>query len=108
MKVNKQHSLFLQLLKTSRPKERKLLLSGAENDIIKILSEIIYNLLHGNVPLSSDKIRQLRKYKQTLHSLSKRTVSLHQKRILLQQRGSGAFFPLLLPVISSVLGSLTS
>lgn len=106
-RLTRQQSLFLQLLKNSRPKERKVLLSGTENAIIKVLSEIIYNVLHGNVSLGNDKIHQLRRYKQSLQTLSNRSVSLDKKRVLLQQHGSGAFFPLLFPIITSVLGSLT-
>jgi hypothetical protein len=104
MKANKHQTLFLQLLKSSNPRGRKVLLSGAENAIVKLLSEIIYNLLHGNVPLNSYKIQRLRRHKQTLHTLSDRTVSLDRKRNILQQHGSGTFFPLLFPIISSLLG----
>jgi len=104
MKLNKHQSLFLQLLKFSSVKERKILLSGAENDIIKMLSEIVHNVLCGNVPLHSNKIYQLRKHKQIMHTLSDRSVSLARKRTLLQQQhGSGTFLPLLFPIISSIL-----
>jgi hypothetical protein len=104
MKVNKHQTLFLQLLKSSKPRERKVLLSGAENAIVKLLSEIVYNLLHGNVPLNSYKIQRLRRHKQTLYTLSDRSVTLNRKRNILHQHGSGSFFPLLFPIISTLLG----
>ena len=99
----RQAALYLQLLKTSNPRERKVLLRGIENGCIKVLSEIVHNLLHGNVSLGSDKIHHLRKYKQTLQTLSKRSVPLDRKRTLLHQHVGGGFFPLLLPILSSVL-----
>jgi hypothetical protein len=103
--LNKRQALFLQLLKNSRPRERKVLLSGAENAIIKVLSEVIYNMLHGNVSLGNDKIRQLRRYKQILQTMSNRSVSLDQKRTLLHQYGGGGLLTLLLPILSTVFGS---
>ena len=105
MRLKKQQSLFLRLLERSKPRERKRLLSGAENDVIKLLSEIIYNVLFGNVPLDHDKIRQLRRHKQTLHLLAKRSVSLDRKRTILLQHGGGSFFAALYPILTSVLGS---
>ena len=106
MKLNKKQLLFVQLLKTSKPKERRLLLAGVENDVIKMFTEIIYNLLHGNVHLRSDKKRKLRKYKQILRNLSNHTISLDRKRTLLQGQRGGSLFPILLPIISSVASRL--
>ena len=102
MRVKKQQSLFLRLLQRSKPRERKRLLSGAENDIIKLLSEIIYNVLFGNVSLDHDKIRQLQRHKQTLHLLAKRSESLDRKRAILLQHGSGSYFPALFPILTSL------
>ena len=105
MKVTKYQSLFFELLETASPRERKLLLISAEHGIIKIIAEVVYNMLLGNVPLDDGTTRCLRHYKQTLYILAERTASIHQKRALLQQRAYGAFFPLLLPIISSTLES---
>ena len=101
MKVNPHHLLFFQLLKSAKPSERKVLLAGAEHAIIKIIAETIHNLLLGNIPVDDATTRRLQAYKQTLYILANRTVTLHQKRGLLQQRADGSFFFLLLPILST-------
>jgi hypothetical protein len=106
MKLNKKQTLFLQLIKSSTPREQKLLVPALENDLIKVLSEVIYNFLHGNVSVGGNKILQLRRHKQSLRALSSRSVSLDKKRSILQQSGRGALLPLLFPILSSALGGI--
>ena len=105
-RLTKRQVLYLHLLKTSKPKQRKVLLSSIENGFIKILSEAIYNVLHGYMSLGNDKIRQLRRYKQSLQTLSKRYIPLVKKRTVLQQYGGGGnFYRVLIPIISSAFSN---
>jgi hypothetical protein len=106
MKLNKRQSIFLQLLQISTPKERKALMNGATNADIKMLSEIIFNMLYGNVRLSKDKLHQLRRHKQYLREISNRQVSLVHKRAILRNQSGGSLFPILLPILSTVVGKL--
>ena len=103
MKADNRHILFLQLLKESVPKERKAMLSSVGNDFYKLLTEIIFNLLHGNVPVSKTTIRHLRRYKGSLRTLSDRTVSFARKRTLFCRLADNALFHLLFPIITMVL-----
>lgn len=104
--IKRRHALFLQLLHESTPKERKSLLNSVGNDFYKFLSEIIFNILYGNVPIHRSKISRLRKYKQTLHTLSDRSVSLDRKRHLLHQHSGGSLLHILCPILASIVGNL--
>jgi len=77
-----------------------------ENDVIKMFAEAIYNILHGNVRLPREKKQQLLRHKQLLRNLSSSTISLANKRSLLQQQSGGSLFSVLLPIISSAVGRL--
>ena len=100
MKAIKESILFLQALKESAPKERKAMLSSVSNDFYKLLTEIIFNLLRGNVPVSNTTIHHLRRYKGTLRTLSDRSVSFARKRTLFCRLADSALFHLLLPIIT--------
>ena len=100
MKADKRHILFLQLLKESAPKERRAMLNRVGNDFYKLLTEIIFNLLHGNVPVSNATIHHLARYKGSLRTLSDRTVSFARKRTLFSRIADSALFHLLIPIIT--------
>lgn len=103
-----RQSHILRALHISKPKERAKLLSGVDDDIIKLLSEMSLNFLRGNVSTSEAAVRRLRKHKQTLRLLANRRIPLYKKRTTLvrQQQQKGGFLPLLLPVVANALGGI--
>jgi hypothetical protein len=105
MMFTKRQTSILNTLSKSRPKERKTILTGVDNDIIRILAEIALNVLHGTVRLSQAQIRRLKRHKQILRALASKRIPIKSKRaIVLKQRGG--FLPLLLPIVASALGGL--
>jgi hypothetical protein len=109
MMFTKRQALILRLLHKTKPRERSALLAGVEDDIIKVLTEMVHNTLRGNVPLTRAQWQRLHKYKQMLRTLSNRSVSLREKRSLLvkPQRGGG-FLPILLPLVASAVGGVVN
>lgn len=67
---------------------------------IKAMKEIAKNTVEGNIPLSAKDKQRLKKQKKVLIALAgkggKRT---------LRQTGAG-FLPILIPIVSSILGSI--
>ena len=70
------------------------------NDFYKLLTEIIFNLLHGNVPVSNATIHHLARYKGSLRTLSDRSVSFNRKRTLFCRLDDSALFHLLFPILT--------
>lgn len=100
-----KRSDYLSLLGSTRQKKkRELLIDFASSKDIRAVLEIVYNLLYGNLPLSSAQRRTLRKYQSTLRQIVSKTASLKRKREILKQ--DGGFLPTLIPIALSVLSSL--
>lgn len=98
--VTKQLPL-LRLLATTAPSTRKTILKAADYNLIKAIVECVYNVLVGNVKLSTQCTKKLRKHKKVLRKIhSKRSKKWKNKKKVIVQSG-GSFLPLLLaPVIS--------
>jgi|SRR5277367_122446 len=106
MKLIKKYCRVLRIL-CQKPVDKKIQYALLQSPgLIKALSEIAYNLLRGNVTLSKTQKRKLQKHKTLLRSLAcKQNTCTHKRKII--QRGGGAFLPLLLaPVISLLTSAL--
>lgn len=55
---------------SSNPKVRTAILKNADDELIRAISEITYNVIRGNVPLSKEKVEKLKKYKIQLRKLA--------------------------------------
>lgn len=100
----KKHQHFLQILAHSHPTQKRALLKTANNGQLESLCEICLNVLKGNIPVNKYK---LKKYKNTLRTLAKKSFSMQKKRKLLLNQ-SGGFLPVIAPAILSALGSILS
>lgn len=61
---------MLYALESSNPKVRTAILKNADDELIRASSEITYNVIRGNVPLSKEKVEKLKKYKIQLRKLA--------------------------------------
>ncbi|GFS63427.1 uncharacterized protein TNCV_2239701 [Trichonephila clavipes] len=95
----------VQRLLVASPAQRKAILKSATDDQIKTLCEICENLLSGNIP--TKKTKNLCSYKRVIRLLANRSVPISRKRKLFTtNRQFGAFFPLILPGVLSLLGGI--
>lgn len=93
---------FLELLARSRnSKRRKLLAQWADKHDLLAVSEVLLNVLRGNVKLTPEQIKRLRRHRKSLRILAKKTASIAEKRRMISQHGG--FLPFVLPTI---LGSV--
>lgn len=95
MKKLKKNFNFLRYLSTCSPKQRKLLLDGADESQITCLCEICLNILKGNIPIN---VKKLKKYKKAIRILAKKSTSLKNKKKILKTQ-NGGFLPMVLPAI---------
>lgn len=101
----KTHKDFLKALLTLKPKYRDALLKSCGEEEINCISECIYNVLKGKVPLKSQEKIKLKKFKNILRKLISKGRKTFRKRIIVQK--GGAFLPIILgAVLSSLLGTV--
>jgi hypothetical protein len=90
-------------LRTKSKKKRCELIEGSKLELVKALSEIIHNVLSGNVKLSADQHRRLRKHNRCMFDICN-TKALKKKKALLIQKGG--FLPALIPPALAVLAGI--
>lgn len=78
-RVNK-HKHFLQLLRSTEKNQQKAILKTASEEQLKTLSEIILNLLAGNIPINFKTKRSLKKYKDNLRGVTEKKVAISTLR----------------------------
>lgn len=94
---NKQFDV-IKALYTLNFGQRAVVLKKADEKLIKLLCDCAHNVLRGNVPLSVNCKKKLRKYVSFLRTLATKPQSLSSKRLLLLKHQS--CIPLLLaPII---------
>ena len=102
----KRNLAVLKHLIKAPPRQRKAILCTASDDLIAAISEIALNTLKGNIPLSPQQVRVLRKKQDLIKRLSNKKVSLRRKKHLVKQSG-GFLGPLLSFAIPLITGLFT-
>ena len=88
-----------KLTKLRNDKERRSFLKSCKRMTIYSICEICRNVVRGNMPISTFRKRQLKKYREHIRELSKKSISLKKRRKILNQHGG--FLPgLLLPAVT--------
>ena len=99
------HKALLEVLKTAKPKLCKAILHHSDKSLVFALCEICDNLLEGNIPLTPTQKTKLKKYRTHFRRLAHKGEGWQVKKKYLTQKG-GAFLPLLLSAVASVLPML--
>lgn len=94
--IKKCEKDLLLLSKANKNKKRKII-RDSKTCLIKAISEISKNCIHGNVNMSECLRRKLKKYRELITILSGKKYSLEKKRNIIIQKGTG-FLSLLIPV----------
>ena len=110
-KLQKQKDL-LKVLGECKAKIRRAMLKNADKELIESICHCVYNLLKGNIILTTSEKQNLVKYKKVLREQVQKSSVNHKKRILIQK---GGFLEFLIPaaitgissIISSVINSST-
>ncbi|KAK3925221.1 Putative B3 domain-containing protein [Frankliniella fusca] len=100
----KTHKALLQVLLSAKLKFRKAILENSDRALVYAICEICDNLLRGNIPLSDSHKAKRKRHRHKIRELAQRGEGWTKKKERLQK--GGAFLPLLLSTIASVLPSL--
>ena len=102
---------LLKMLYKASPKLRRALLADLPPEIVQLLSECALNILKGTITLSNKHKEKLRRYRKSLHILSKKTTPVAKKKKIIQTGGFlpailGGVLPALLPAIVEITKAL--
>ena len=86
----------------TKPRYQKAIINSADKSLIKAICESAHNLLNGNIPLGQDFKEKLRKFKNQLSNLVKKSKLKEKKKFLIQR---GGFLKFLIPIVISSLAS---
>ena len=75
-------------MNTSSTEQRTALLDTITNEQLKALTEVVHNILQGNVPLSEAHKRTLRQHKPFLRVMGDLKTSAKKKREALCRKGA--------------------
>ena len=93
---------FLHLLTCCPEHQRQFLIETATPEQIHALVQTLFNVCHGNIPVSKEVKRKLKKHIDTLGSLVESSVPYKTKKQTLAQEGGGFIQDLLIPVLTSI------
>ena len=96
------------LIRAKTVAQRAKIISKASPKLIKALSKIAGEVLHGKIPLTSAQFRKLKANKSKIRNLAslRGSVQVQRRKLLSKQRGG--FLPLLAPLLAPLLGTLVS
>ena len=99
---------LLTYLQSIPPRRQKLLIKGADREILEAFSEICLNLVRRNVKLTPQQIRKLLPYEEAIYQLSLKGHSLAKKKQIIQKGGFlTALLGTLLPTLISTVIAAT-
>ena len=100
----KKFSPYLRVLQKSSPRVRRTLAKKhCSPEFIKCICECAKNVLAGNVALSTEHKRKLKRHKKSLRKLVLKKTPINTKKKIVQ---SGGFLGALLGPIVKILGGL--
>ena len=101
-RVVKNNLPFFHLLTCCPEHQRQFLLETATPEQIHALVQILFNIRHGNIPVSKEVKRNLKKHIDALVSLVDSSVPYKKKKQTLAQEGGGFIQDSLIPVLTSI------
>lgn len=101
---------FLNKLAEFKGKQQTKIILDASEENIRALTELVYNLLDGNIDISQETKQNLKKHKIFLRSLSNKNTSVDKKKKSLLRKRSclGVIFAPILSIVGSCLGKVVA
>lgn len=99
----RRHAETLRVLSRATSQLIRIILRGADRDLINCVCECASNILKGNVPLTKHQKERLRRYQGQLRNLTKKSTSLSAKKKVVQ---TGGFLSALLAPLAGLIASL--
>ena len=102
----KKNIHYLKVLHDSKKAARKAILEQANKDLIDTICECLHNILKGNLKVSPEVYRKLKRNQKDFQEIHSKKANLKRKKQLLIQHGG--FLPALIAPLLGIAGSLIS
>lgn len=103
-----KNKYILSALAEADPTFNKALIKYGNDNVIRVLHEILHNLLVGNIPLTGKQLNSLAKHKKQLrkihHSCSKSKCIKKTRKIFIKQSGNNPILLAVLRIGAGILG----
>ena len=96
---------YLKVLHKSNNKIRSAILQNANKELLLCICECVENILNGNVRITPNQRKQLKKYVTVLRKIRDKGTKLGEKKTILVQKG-GFLGALLAPIITALAGTV--
>ena len=100
------HHEFLKFLKNVKPSFRKKIITQCRKEEIDCLSEIFSNFLKKNLTTKNKVVNKLRPHKSLIRQVALKKTPVREKKNILSSTAGGSILSILLPLATSLLGSL--
>ena len=104
-KAVEKHISTIALLSQCPPATVKRFLKIADHQLIRAVSECCKNIIAGNVKLTEEEFKRLKRYHKQIKALSLKSTSTKKKKEFIQK---GGFLPALIAPLIGLLGSVIS
>lgn len=84
-------------------KNRKFIIRGSNQELVKAIGDIALNIIKNKIPLTSAEKRKVKKYINALQTLGTSSVSTAKKKSVLSSQKGGAVLGLLWNVIKNII-----
>jgi hypothetical protein len=101
-----KHKDMLKVLATAPNSMRRSIIKEASPGLINCISECCYNILKGNVSLTTPQKRRLAGQKHKLRQLARKGTSVAQRKRVIQSGGFLPFLPLLAKIATGIIPGL--
>ena len=108
MPLSAQYCDFILFLKSKDKNIIKEIVKNLPVAVINALSEIIMNVLCGNIPLNKSDIEKLRPFRKLMQSLSNKSNSASSRKKLMISKKGGSLLSIILPLAEPTLCRLIS
>ena len=95
---------LLEMLQALSAKERNAYIKSSDNQLVKFLSDLLYNINRGGISIDSDTINKLKVYKKDIKTISRKKTALKNRKKILQKKGFyqaviGQLIPILIEIV---------
>lgn len=88
------------------PSQRASVIQSLKHKHLSSLAEVFANFLQSNLPASKPVIKKLKRYRDTIQKVARKTTKVSDRRNILRSRRGGAILSVLLPLAATFLSRL--
>ena len=101
----KKHESTLHYLASCPMRNRKYIVKGATDEVIRAISDCAYNIIKGKVALNPRNIKKIKPLINDLRQLATHTVTLARKKKILGSQHGGSILGVLWSILKPLLFS---